>query len=222
MSLLQELFYKGARVIQKKNYYIVKSLGAPFHFRIGPNTDYIRYSTLQLCAEEIISKKLTGALAEVGVYKGDFAKRVHMLMPDKRFYLFDTFEGFDAKDVAVEREKGFSDGTQDFSDTGIELVQSKMVKPENCIFRKGFFPETAEGIEDEFCFVSLDADLYQPIYEGLKFFYPRLQAGGYIFIHDYNNIHYSGSKKAVQEFCAENNIYFVPIADTGGTAIITK
>lgn len=222
MSFLQQLFYKSARIIQKKNYYIVKSLGAPFHFRIGPNTDYIRYSTLQLCAEEIISKKLTGSIAEVGVYKGDFAKRVHTLMPDKTFYLFDTFEGFDAKDVAVERANGFSDGTQDFSDTGIELVQGKMINPENCIFKKGFFPQTAEGIEDEFCFVSLDADLYQPIYEGLNFFYPRLQSGGYIFVHDYNNIHYSGAKKAVQEFCAKNGVYFVPIADTGGTAVITK
>lgn len=209
-------------MLQKKDFYLIKSLSSPFNFRIGPNTDYIRYSTLQLCAEEIINRKLTGALAEVGVYKGDFAKRVHALMPEKRFYLFDTFEGFDAKDIAVERAKGFSDGTQDFSDTGIDLVRSKMQKPENCVFRKGFFPQTAEGIEDSFCFVSLDADLYQPIFEGLKFFYPRLQPGGYIFIHDYNNIGYSGAKKAVQEFCTAHNIHYVPIADTGGTAIITK
>lgn len=222
MSLLQQLFYKTARSLQKKDFYLIKSLGAPFQFRIGPNTDYIRYSTLQLCAEAIISKKLTGALAEVGVYKGDFAKRVHALMPEKKFYLFDTFEGFDAKDIAVEQAKGFSDGTQDFTDTGVELVQSKMIRPESCSFRKGFFPETAQGINEPFCFVSLDADLYQPIYEGLKFFYPLLQPGGYIFVHDYNNIQYTGSKKAVEEFCAEQKIGFVPIADTGGTAIITK
>ncbi len=222
MSLLQQLFYKTARILQKKDFYLIKSLGAPFQFRIGPNTDYIRYATLQLCAEEIIEKKLTGALAEVGVYKGDFAKRVHALMPEKKFYLFDTFEGFAPEDVAVERSKGFSDGTQDFSDTGIELVRGKMVRPENCIFRKGFFPQTAAGLEEAFCFVSLDADLYQPIYEGLKYFYPRLQPGGYIFIHDYNNAGYSGAKQAVREFCAVHNIHYVPIADTGGTAILTK
>ena len=25
------------------------------------------------------------------------------------------------------------------------------------------------------------------IYEGLKYFYPRLSLGGYIFVHDYNS-----------------------------------
>jgi O-methyltransferase len=43
---------------------------------------------------------------------------------------------------------------------------------ENCIVRKGYFPETAEDLEDEFVFVSIDADLYEPIYNGLCYFYP--------------------------------------------------
>lgn len=44
-----------------------------------------------------------------------------------------------------------------------------------------------KGIEDSFCFVSLDMDLYKPTYEGLHYFYPRLNHGGYIFIHDCRN-----------------------------------
>jgi O-methyltransferase len=136
--------------------------------------------------------------------------------------LFDTFAGFDERDVSVEKKQNFSSGSQNFSDTSVESVLKQMPFPENCIPLKGFFPQTAQGIEDRFVFVSLDADLYDPIYAGLRFFYPRLEKGGYIFIHDFNNDGYKGARKAVEQFCSEENIGFVPLPDSGGSAIISK
>jgi O-methyltransferase len=62
-------------------------------------------------------------------------------------------------------------GIQDFSRTNVELVLHKMKYKENCIIKKGFFPETAKGLEDTFAFVSIDADLYEPIYNGLIYLY---------------------------------------------------
>ena len=70
--------------------------------------------------------------------------------------------------------------------------------------------------------MSLDADLYEPIYNGLQFFYPKLVRGGYIFVHDFNNDSYKGSRKAVEQFCSEQEINFVPIPDAGGSAVICK
>jgi O-methyltransferase len=70
--------------------------------------------------------------------------------------------------------------------------------------------------------VSIDADLYDPIYNGLKYFYPRLKQGGYIFIHDYNNDSYKGAKEAVRFFCKENNLPYFPLPDAAGSAIIAK
>jgi O-methyltransferase len=70
--------------------------------------------------------------------------------------------------------------------------------------------------------VSLDADLYDPIYAGLSFFYPRLVKGGYILIHDFNNDNYKGARRAVEQFCSEQNVNFVPLPDSGGSAIISK
>jgi O-methyltransferase len=161
-------------------------------------------------------------VAEVGVYKGDFAARINQLFNDRCLYLFDTFTGFTDVDANVDQEKNFSLADQDFSDTSIESVKSKMPFPAKCIFKPGFFPDTAKGIEDKFCFVSLDADLFQPIYEGLKFFYPRLSNGGYIFIHDFNNENYKGAKHAVKQFCEENKIGYLPVPDSGGTAVICR
>lgn len=57
---------------------------------------------------------------------------------------------------------------------------------------------------------------------GLQFFYPKLVTGGYIFIHDFNNESYKGARQAVEKFCAEQNINYLPIPDLGGSAIIVK
>jgi O-methyltransferase len=184
--------------------------------------DYIRLATLELIAYEINKKNLSGNIAELGVYKGKFARYLNQYFPDRQLYLFDTFEGFDKRDVIRENEKNFSSGEQDFSDTSVDAVLKLMPFPQNCKPVKGFFPESAEGIEDHFVFVSLDADLYEPIYNGLVFFYPKLVEGGYIFIHDFNNKAYKGSRKAVEQFCSEQGINFLPIPDSAGSAIIYK
>jgi len=184
--------------------------------------DYIRLSSLELVSHEINSKRLKGNVAELGVYKGKFAKHINAYFPDRTLYLFDTFEGFDQRDVTKERNEKFSSGEQDFSDTSVEGVLKLMPFPDRCRPVKGFFPESAKGLEDVFVFVSLDADLYEPIYNGLNFFYPKLAKGGYIFIHDFNNDEYKGSRKAVQQFCQEQGIGYMPLPDSGGSAVIVK
>src|ERR1700712_1607209 len=182
--------------------------------------DYIRLATLELASYEIQRKKLEGNLAELGVYKGKFARYLNQYFPDRLLYLFDTFEGFDKRDVASEVEKNFSPGDQDFSDTSVESVLKRMPFPEKCRPVKGFFPESAREINDQFVLVSLDTDLYEPIYNGLNYFYPRLVAGGYIFIHDFNNDAYKGTREAVEKFCREQNISYLPIPDLGGSVVI--
>jgi len=192
------------------------------YIKIPRITNYIRIAALELAAYEINQKKLSGSVAEVGVFKGEFAKYINQLFPNKKLFLFDTFSGFDNKDIVVEKQNNFSDGNQDFSDTSANLVLQKMKFRQNCIIKKGYFPETAVDVDEEFCFVSLDPDLYKPIIDGLDYFYPRLVKGGYIFIHDFNNDMYSGAKRAVLEFCSKYDIPYVPLPDTWGTVVISK
>jgi O-methyltransferase len=185
-------------------------------------TNYIRISTLELAAQEIYENNVAGNVAEVGVYKGQFAKYLNRIFPDRTLFLFDTFEGFTDEDMKVEKDNKLGTQRQDFANTSVELVLSKMEHRDKCVVKKGWFPESLDGLEDSFCFVSLDADLYKPIYDGLEYFYPRLSKGGYIFVHDYNNKNYEGAKSAVKTFCKKMNITCVPISDTWGSAIITK
>lgn len=224
MANFSSIYQPFAKLLASKKLHLSKSLtfNSSFKQELEYNLDFVRYTTLELCANEIKTNNVNGNIAELGVYKGDFAKRLNQLFPDKKLYLFDTFEGFSAKDISTEKQKSFSSGEQDFSDTSVELVLSKMKYRDNCIVKKGYFPESGIGVDDKFCFVSIDADLYEPILAGLEFFYPKLESKGYIFVHDFNNDLYKGARKAVLDFCNANNINYLPIPDTCGTAIITK
>lgn len=185
----------------------------------------IRLSALRLIADEIKKRNIPGEMAELGVYQGDLAKEMNRLLPEKRLYLFDTFEGFDKKDIDIEQKFGNKRaGVMDFSDTSMELVRSKLVCPEQAVFCKGYFPESLEQIESlpPLALVSLDPDLYEPVYQGLKVFYPLLSPGGAILIHDYNSIQFPGVKKAVERYCKEENVFVVPLMDLHGSAVLIK
>ena len=155
--------------------------------------DYVRFSSLELVAYEINSKKITWNCAELWVYRWDFAVKINENFPDKLLYLFDTFEWFSEHDLELEKNRKFSEWKQAFTKTSAELVINKMKYPQKCIIKKWYFPDTAKWLDDSFCFVSLDADLYKPIYDGLCFFYPKLIKWWYIFVHDFNNYEYKWS-----------------------------
>lgn len=210
--------------LRKKNIFLGNSLINLKRERKIDNSylDYVRLSALELISYEINRKGLRGNTAELGVYKGKFARYINQYFPDRLLYLFDTFEGFDRRDIDRDIQMQFSAGKQDFSDTSVEGVLKIMPSPEKCVLVKGFFPESAKEIDDDFVFVSIDTDLYDPIYHGLNFFYPKLVDGGYLFVHDFNNDGYRGVRRAVEQFCEELQINFFPLPDSCGSAVIMK
>jgi O-methyltransferase len=200
-------------------------LASVFAISLMRKIDHVRHASLRLIAEEIRERNLEGAVAELGVFKGDFAQLINVAFPERKLYLFDTFEGFDERDVKVELDNGYSNAAaKDFTSKSVDIVMKKMKYPDKCVIQKGYFPETTRGVDEneKFVFVSIDADLYEPIYNGLCYFFPRLEKGGYIFIHDYNAMIYSGSKAAVRKFSAEYNVPFFPLNDNCGSVIVMK
>ena len=186
--------------------------------------DVIRTSTLSLIADEIHARELKGSVAELGVAQGKFARVINALFPERELHLFDTFEGFPQSDIADDKQRNFSDTKPEwYADIDMSSLMSSMRHPERCIIHKGYFPDTAVGMEEErFCFVNIDCDLYKPILAGLEYFYPRLVKGGYIFVHDYRSKYFTGVRAALNEFAQKNNISYCVIPDNTGTAVITK
>lgn len=185
--------------------------------------DQIRLSTIELFANEVYERNIEGNVAELGVYKGDTSMVINQLFPDRKLYLFDTFEGLAEQDIVYDRNSGLTQAEAGcMGDTSVELVLNKMKYRDKCIIRKGYFPTTAEGLEEKFCFVNIDCDLYLPIYEGLKYFYERLVPGGCILVHDYLADFYGGAKKAVRQFSEEYKVNYIVLPDAGTSAVFIK
>jgi O-methyltransferase len=186
--------------------------------------DNTRRDMLILLLRTIAEKNILGDIAEVGVYKGNTAKLFHYYMPEKKLHLFDTFQGFTERSVGMEKRKTqFNISKEQFSDTSLDLVK-KNIRPqnENISYYVGYFPDTVtkKCEESMFAFVHLDADLYDPIFEGLSFFYPRLNNGGMIVVHDYNA--WVGARNAVNDFFMDKDEYVIPMPDKSGSAVIIK
>lgn len=185
--------------------------------------DFVRTQAFTLFAEQITQRNIPGSLAELGVFRGDQASLISRLFPDRVFHLFDTFEGFARQDLDIEKTAGFSAAAVgDFANTSIPLVLGKLENPDRVIIHQGFFPETTQGVEDTFAFVSLDVDLHDPTLAGLRWFYDRLNAGGVIFVHDYNNCRYNGVRNAVETFVSETGAPTLPLPDFSGSIAILK
>ena len=184
----------------------------------------VRRECLEKISILLTEKRVIGAVAELGVYRGDFAKVINEIFPDRKLYLFDTFEGFPEQDMNYETEKGFLlTRVGRLTNTSAEYVLSRMPHPENCVIRQGYFPDTTVGLEEkQYAFVNIDVDLYKPILAGLEYFWPRLSENGYLFVHDYFSFSYAGAKKAIEEFAEKNHIGFVPIGDTLSVAFVKK
>lgn len=188
--------------------------------------DYNRIRTFELIVEEIGEKNVCGSVAELGVFKGEFAKYINAAFPQKICYLFDTFEGFRVSEAIEEKQAGNCGDAfiERFKDTNESVVIQKMLFPKQIICKKGLFPESLDTLEDTFAFVSLDVDFEQAIYDGLDYFYPRLNVGGYMFVHDYNSATLKGVRNAINRYENDHKIKIakVPIPDLCGTLVITK
>lgn len=178
--------------------------------------DPVRYAAVAYAVTALERQQIAGSLAEVGVYRGELSALLHLLAPERDLYLFDTFAGFPEQDL--------NGADQRFRDTSIEIVKAALGDTQHVIFRPGYFPDTARGLEQErFAFVMLDVDLYQPTRAGLQFFYPRLVPGGYLFAHDYNSPESNQAvARAVNEFLQDKPEKIIELPDIWGSIVIRK
>lgn len=202
----------------------LKTIGIPEH-RIDITPVQIlmqsRILFLKRFSERAYKEGITGSVAEAGVYRGDFARHINKYFPDRKCYLFDTFSGFTDYDISREQKESMTSADY-MKDVRIDEVLAKMPNRDKIILRVGRFPETAKGIEDRFAFVNLDMDLYEPTIEGLRFFYPLMNEGGVILIHDYFSDAYPNVEQSVDDFERETGrrLCRIPIGDGISMAVI--
>ena len=183
--------------------------------------DLPRLYALVLNIRHLLEEEIPGDFAELGVWRGNSAAVLahYARKSNRTTFLFDTFEGFDQRDLkGLDREHGM-----EFEDTFLPAVK-QVVGEGDVVYIPGYFPESLPpGLTSrQFSLVHLDCDLYEPIKAGMEFFFPRLAPGGIMIVHDYANPHWKGVGKAVNEFLAPRPERPVLIPDRSGTAIIRK
>lgn len=162
-------------------------------------------------------KDIPGDLAELGVWRGSSAKVLSELKGTRHLYLFDTFEGFNGKDLLGK------DANQEalFSDTSLERVKS-FIGTEGVDYVQGWFPAsiTDKARAAKYAFVHIDCDLGEPTKAALEFFYPRMSPGGIILIHDYGTGTWPALTEAVDSFFSDKPERPVLLPDACCSAII--
>lgn len=151
---------------------------------------------------------LEGDIAQLGVYKGGSVALLASLVEKsgKKYHVFDTFEGL-PRTKNEDNIYGHEQSEKpELADCPIAEVKNYLSQYTCIVYHKGFFPKTADSVsQNKFCFVYLDADLYQSTKDGLDFFYPSLSKGGCIVIDDFISGRWAGVETAVREFLETNS-----------------
>lgn len=183
--------------------------------------DFSRFYAFILHLSRVNELKISGDFAELGVYRGNSAAILAYYADQmgRHVYLFDTFSGFDSRDLTGVDETH----SPAFGDTDTASVKRFVGHDDICHYCVGLFPESIPDNmgNRKFSFVSIDCDLHKPMKAGLEFFYPKMSPGGYLFLHDYSSGFWPGCKKAVDDFCAIHKISPVLLPDKSGTVIIS-
>lgn len=174
---------------------------------------------------------------ECGCFKGQSSYIIADILKKQnfknKFFIFDSFEGglseYSTEDKVIKhnkeeriislkeetkRRKKFENSFADFEN---------LISPFNFIeVHKSWIPNDFYKIEDQkFQFVHIDVDLYQPTYDCLEFFFPRLVNGGIIVCDDYNFLDFPGAKKAWDDYFV-NKEYFMSYEVPLGSKFLIK
>jgi O-methyltransferase len=191
------------------------------HEALRYHEDYVRLAMFVLALRRLDGEAIAGAIAEVGVYRGDTSIVLHRASPRRAMHLFDTFGGFPTGDLehgTSEQEAGR------FQNTSIDYVRGRMPSDANVTLHPGRVPETLSAVEAErFAFVLLDLDLYPPTVAAIEFFYPRLVPGGFLFLHDYNNPESNWAcKRAMDALIEDKPESLIDMSDVFGSVVFRK
>jgi O-methyltransferase len=163
-----------------------------------------------------------GAVVECGVWRGGSSMLAALTLQqagsdDRELWLYDTFEGMsepDERDVSFGGEEAREryEAEDGWCASPIDEVEANMRStgyPEHRIkLVKGKVEETIPAdLPASIAILRLDTDWYESTYHELTHLYPLIADGGVIIVDDYG--HWQGTKEAVDEYFAENDVHIL-------------
>jgi hypothetical protein len=158
-----------------------------------------------------------GAILEVGSYKGGGALHLSNCQPQRKVFIFESFEGFETVDEKLD----INFNMKQFKDTAQAKVESLFnAKGRTAIVTPGFFPDSAKNIEiPAISFVHLDVDIYKATIESLLYLDDKMMDKSFIVLDDCRR-GCEGVDKAVDEFIKQsNNWIYLPLFPSQGLLV---
>jgi O-methyltransferase len=136
-----------------------------------------------------VVKNLEGDFVDCGVNTGfcpmAVIKYTNFNTLNKKYFLFDTFEGMDPRfstEYEMERSAKLGYGKQ----ANIYEQVSERFSPYNVQIVKGAIPDTLSGFTgDKVAYLSIDMNCVLPEVQALEFFWDKMVKGGVIVLDDY-------------------------------------
>ena len=95
----------------KTRYHVIRSMEENIDniYSDYDDSDYVRIRTFSLIAKEIKQRKLSGEVAELGVFRGDFAKYINREFKGKNVISLIHLKVLERKKLRKSRQKGTAD-----------------------------------------------------------------------------------------------------------------
>lgn len=188
------------------------------------------YNLMQFFSQ---TTSLEGDMVECGCWMGlssymfcHLVKKHTPVFRGEGYHIFDSFEGLSEptpEDHLLNKQSGVFEATRPKGSYAgpFEDVKAALSEFPGISYNKGWLPQSLAGLpERSYRFVHVDVDLYEPSKGCLEYFYPRLVKNGMIVSDDYGSLFWPGAKKAIDDFCAENNVALLTVST--GQAILWK
>lgn len=151
-------------------------------------------------------------ICEIGVFMGEFSKKIFKELIPSELHLIDIFEG--------EMCSGDKDGNNIIW-TNLEqqytLLRNHFNLNNNVFIHKGKSYEVLNNFDDYyFDIVYIDGDhSYDGVKKDLSVSFQKVKPNGLICGHDYTTKMFEGVVRAVDEFCVEKNVSIKYLTNDG-------
>lgn len=185
--------------------------------RLAPYTKQSRARLEAMAAAlgELDRQGIAGDVVECGVWRGASIILARLASPQRRCWLFDTFDGMTAPEPLIDISKNFiradvsyqnktTNGRKwaacSLADVIVNLQGFGAYDPNKLRTVVGDVRETLRSpdIPDSVALLRLDTDWYASTRTELETLWPRLVPGGVLIVDDYG--HWLGARAAVNEF----------------------
>lgn len=149
-----------------------------------------------------VPKGLQGDLVECGSYKGGSAVNLSHLaaLTGRRLHLCDSFEGLPAPKeedqehlvLSEQRFHTYEGGAYAGSLGEVRENLRKYGVLDVCEFHRGFFSDTLPGFSERLVFAYVDADLTDSVRDCLRYLWPLLEDGCYLFTDEAHHTDIAG------------------------------